>query len=55
MRHRPQDVILDEEEEDEDEDKRIADISSQGTVVIEGVEYKIERVDRKSEELPSTG
>ncbi|XP_041039712.1 protein scribble homolog isoform X11 [Carcharodon carcharias] len=55
MRHRPQDVMLDEEEEDEDEDKRISDISSQGTVVIEGVEYKIERVERKSGESPSTG
>ncbi|XP_078390394.1 protein scribble homolog [Cetorhinus maximus] len=55
MRHRPQDVMLDEEEEDEDEDKRISDISSQGTVVIEGVEYKIERVERKSGESPRTG
>ncbi|XP_078086310.1 protein scribble homolog [Mustelus asterias] len=55
MRHRPQDVMLDEEEEDEDEDKRISDIGSQGTVVIEGVEYKIERVDRKREESPGSG
>ncbi|XP_067872717.1 protein scribble homolog [Heterodontus francisci] len=55
MRHRPQDVLLDEDEEDEDEDKRISDISSQGTVVIEGVEYKIERVDGRSPESPSAG
>ncbi|XP_059496856.1 protein scribble homolog isoform X12 [Stegostoma tigrinum] len=54
MRHRAQDVVLDEEEE-EDEEKRLSDISGQVSVMIEGVEYKIERLDGRNQESPNTG
>eukprot|EP00061_Rhincodon_typus_P014877 g42232.t1 len=54
MRHRAHDVVLDEEEE-EDEEKRLSDISGQVSVMIEGVEYKIERLDGRSQESPSAG
>ncbi|XP_072432636.1 protein scribble homolog isoform X3 [Chiloscyllium punctatum] len=58
MQHRAQDVVLDEEEEEEEEegeDKRLSDISGQASVMIEGVEYKIEQLHRRNQDSPSTG
>ncbi|XP_043540239.1 protein scribble homolog [Chiloscyllium plagiosum] len=55
MRHRAQDVVLDEEEEEEGEEKGLSDISGQASVMIEGVEYKIEQLHRRNQESPSTG
>ncbi|XP_051871988.1 protein scribble homolog [Pristis pectinata] len=56
MRHRGEGAVLPEEEEDDDdEDRRASDLSGQGTVVIEGVEYRIERLDGRSQESPTSG
>ncbi|XP_069477946.1 protein scribble homolog isoform X25 [Ambystoma mexicanum] len=46
---------VDEEEEEEDAVKKMADMSSQSSVYIEGVEYKIERVDGRGQPSPVTG
>ncbi|MBN3283781.1 SCRIB protein, partial [Polyodon spathula] len=48
-------VEEEEEEEEEDLDKQMAAMKAHGKVVIEGVEYKIERVDNRSANSPSTG
>ncbi|XP_055521890.1 protein scribble homolog [Leucoraja erinacea] len=55
MRHGTPGVALQEEEDEEEEERRAAELSVQGTVVIEGVEYKIERVDRSFRDSPPTG
>uniref|UniRef100_H3ALU1 PDZ domain-containing protein n=1 Tax=Latimeria chalumnae TaxID=7897 RepID=H3ALU1_LATCH len=58
LQQKAREVLLeDEEEEDEDEDvvKRMSDISSHGSVIIEGVEYKVERVDGRGSRSPLTG
>ncbi|XP_058872038.1 protein scribble homolog isoform X16 [Acipenser ruthenus] len=47
--------VDEEEEEEEDLDKQMAAMKAHGKVVIEGVEYKIERVDNRSTNSPSAG
>ncbi|XP_066572275.1 protein scribble homolog isoform X6 [Amia ocellicauda] len=49
--------LVEEEEEEEEEDlaKQMAEMKAQGKVVIDGVEYKIERVDGRGASSPSTG
>ncbi|XP_078542733.1 protein scribble homolog isoform X18 [Lissotriton helveticus] len=44
-----------DEEDEEDAVKKMADLSSQSTVYIEGVEYKIERIDGRNQPSPLTG
>ncbi|XP_069077062.1 protein scribble homolog isoform X19 [Pleurodeles waltl] len=44
-----------DEEDEEDAVKKMADMSSQSTVYIEGVEYKIERIDGRNQPSPLTG
>nr|XP_015209890.1 PREDICTED: protein scribble homolog isoform X20 [Lepisosteus oculatus] len=57
MEQRAQELLLDEEDEEEEEDlaKQMAEMKAQGKVVIDGVEYKIERVDGHSSTSPTTG
>ncbi|MBN3317062.1 SCRIB protein, partial [Atractosteus spatula] len=56
MEQRAQELLLDEEdEEEEDLAKQMAEMKAQGKVVIDGVEYKIERVDGRSSTSPTTG
>ncbi|XP_041101940.1 protein scribble homolog isoform X4 [Polyodon spathula] len=51
-----QELLVDEEEEEEEDlDKQMAEMKAHGKVVIEGVEYKIERVDNRSTNSPSAG
>ncbi|XP_059579561.1 protein scribble homolog isoform X3 [Alligator mississippiensis] len=46
-------VLLEEEEEEEDVGKLTPDLSTQSTVIIEGVEYKIERLNGRSPQSPT--
>ncbi|XP_059827516.1 protein scribble homolog isoform X6 [Hypanus sabinus] len=48
-------MALPEEDEEEDDEEKMSDLSGQGTVVIEGVEYKIERLDGRSWHSPPSG
>ncbi|XP_025070037.1 protein scribble homolog [Alligator sinensis] len=46
-------MLLEEEEEEEDVGKLMPDMSMQSTVIIEGVEYKIERLNGRSPQSPT--
>lgn len=46
-------MLLEEEEEEEDVGKLTPDLSTQSTVIIEGVEYKIERLNGRSPQSPT--
>ncbi|XP_072911320.1 protein scribble homolog isoform X5 [Hemitrygon akajei] len=48
-------ALPEEEDEEEDDEEKMSDLSGQGTVVIEGVEYKIERLDGRSWHSPPSG
>ncbi|MGH0129211.1 UNVERIFIED_CONTAM: hypothetical protein FKN15_069717 [Acipenser sinensis] len=56
IEQRARELLVDEEEEEEEDlDKQMAEMKAHGKVVIEGVEYNIERVDNQSTNSPSAG
>lgn len=47
-------ILLEEEVEEDEMIKQVPEMSMQSTVIIEGVEYKIERLNGRSSQAPAT-
>lgn len=47
-------ILLEEEAEEDEMIKQVPEMSMQSTVIIEGVEYKIERLNGRSSQAPAT-
>jgi len=47
-------LLLEEETEEDEMVKQVPEMSTQSSVIIEGVEYKIERLNGRSIQAPAT-